>query len=421
MVDLIRGKLLNINIMEGRMSFILPLFLLFSVLFISKSNYSQNIVKNGSFEELILCPYTSYSYVDLAHNWFSIWGGGGSSDLYNKCDTSFYKGYGVPSNWNGYQYAKHGNGYVGQIFYIYHTIASGEIIETKLSQMMEKDSDYCVQFYVSLSDKSCWATDAIDVYFSMDTIFGSSYLADTIMPSLKNNIGIVADTMKWIKISGIYKSKGNESFITIGSFFVNRPVGFASIPCLNPFNTAYYYIDAISVYPCNAPVYKANCGDNKELCKGNSIQLGTHELPQYEYYWFKQGNLTDTLSKQAKPVFSPDTTTTYVLKVVDFKFDESWDTITVTVKECGLPGTCNVYPNPTWDNITFSFNKSIPPDTKITLYDVAGRLIRKITLNPVSGQKEFQMDLSTLAAGMYHYNIRFGEKDFFSGKVVLVR
>ena len=107
--------------------------------------------------------------------------------------------------------------------------------------------------------------------------------------------------------------------------------------------------------------------------------------------------------------------------MVDFKFDESWDTITVTVKECGLPGSCNVYPNPTFEFVTFSFNKPIPADTKISLFDVTGRLVKQIDINPVSLQKEFKFNLSTLAAGLYNYNIRFGEKDYFTGKVVLVR
>ena len=60
-----------------------------------------------------------------------------------------------------------------------------------------------------------------------------------------------------------------------------------------------------------------------------------------------QGNLLDTT---ATLTVSPSQTTSYVLVQKDFKFDETRDTVTVSVGNCPLPDYSNldfeIYPNP---------------------------------------------------------------------------
>ena len=327
----------------------------------------------------------------------------------------------VPSHGNGlgFQYAKYGNAYSGYIPFAVPTNRR-EYASTALSQELKFNEKYCVSFYVSLANYVDYGIEDIDVYFSIDTIQMKHILQDTINPQLTNSNGIITDTMNWIEISGKYIAKGGERFITIGNFNINRPTNNLQISSTgSPFS--YYYVDNVSVYTCNAPVYTAACGNDTTICLGNSIQLGTHQLEQYEYFWFEMGNEKDTLSTLGIPYFSPDTTTTYVLKVLDFKFDWSADTITVKVIECGKPTSLNVYPNPTYGELTFEFNKPIPIKTYISFYNMLGQKIKTFSLPESIENKSTKVNLSGLASGLYFYRVRIEGEESFKGKVVLLR
>lgn len=294
-----------------------------------------------------------------------------------------------------------------------------EYAATKLNKELKANEHYCISFFISLANFTNYGIEDIGAYFSYDTVQIEHIIADTINPQLINTNGIISDTLNWVEISGIYIAKGGERFITIGNFNVNRPTNYLKAHSSGGDYT-YYYVDNVSVYPCNAPVYSAACGNDTTICLGNSIQLGKHQFEQYEYFWFALGNEKDTLSKSAMPYFSPDITTTYILKVLDFKFDWSADTITVKVVECGKPTTLNVYPNPTNDIIKFKFNSPIPEQLKIELYDVIGRKIRVTNYQQNYEIKEVQLNLFDLASGMYFYRVVIGSEQKFCGKIVKV-
>jgi hypothetical protein len=92
---------------------------------------------------------------------------------------------------------------------------------------------------------------------------------------------------------------------------------------------SYYYIDDVSVYPCNTPVYAANAGASIAICKGDSAQIGSAPHAQYLYSWQPATGLSN--DSIANPYAKPTVTTTYYLHQKDFKFDETIDSVTVTV------------------------------------------------------------------------------------------
>jgi gliding motility-associated-like protein len=166
-------------------------------------------------------------------------------------------------------------------------------------------------------------------YLSNTVINLNTHYAIPVIPQIENPKGhFLSDTLNWMLVSGSFIASGGEQYITIGNFYVNDSTNYIQISNSKSHLT-YYYIDDVSVYPCNAPVYAANAGTNVTICKGDSVQIGTAPHAQYLYSWLPIAGLSDT--SIANPKASPAVTTTYYLHQKDFKFDETTDSVTVTV------------------------------------------------------------------------------------------
>jgi len=74
---------------------------------------------------------------------------------------------------------------------------------------------------------------------------------------------------------------------------------------------------------------------NFTMCKGNSIQINTNSS-MTQYQWWPNKGISDTTV--SSPVVSPDTTITYHIKAVDPTGCVDYDSITVYVIDCSLPG-----------------------------------------------------------------------------------
>ena len=199
---------------------------------------------------------------------------------------------------------------------------------------------YCLSLWIAISPYSIKTVDRYQVLFTPDKPVQNypplpSYILDS---AQFTHYGYITETDVWTRISGSFVADGSEAFMTYGVFdpldsivpFVNNPNGTTS---------AYYYIDDVALYPCDAPVDSANAGPDVFFCTGDSVQLGTHALPEYRYYWYMD---TVLVSQEARPVFAPTQTTTYTLLVKDFKFDESRDTVTAHWVNCDtIPLGCD--------------------------------------------------------------------------------
>ena len=430
------------------------------VFFVATINgQAQNLVYNGSFEirdsvfeqSMLVwsdCPWSddnpNHPQLPKAKGWMNpqglynnILSTGSTADFFHKCncDTnqvpSMYAGFvGVPKNyWFGYQYPRTGDGYGGIVYYGWndiHHIAGGERIQTKLISQLKQDNLYKMVYYLCKAENGSLSIESQGAYFSTNKMdvpgIYNGVFNNQLTPQVINTNGYITDTLNWTKMEGIFTANGGEQYLTIGNFLLDSGIAHYEHPA--PFwYWALYYIDDISVYPVNAPVCSANTGNDTLICQGNEIVLGKTNVPaqyksEYTFQWYYPNKENDIISTEEQYIVSPDTTTTYILKVMDFKFDVSWDTITVTVVDCSEPTNLIVFPNPTSNTVNFRFNSPIPNNMYIELYDIPGRRIKSVKYKQNFDLKEVQMNLFELAKGMYFYSVIINGKNRFAGKII---
>ena len=234
----------------------------------------QNLVPNPSFEEYTACPFYGGD-LHLATGWTTPTS---SSDFYHSC--SIHPWWGTPTNLGGYQIPKSGNGYAG--FFVYapqntSTPNQKEYMETELLSALEKDSFYQVKLYASLTNDSRYACDCIEVWFTPHFVKepgydtpGHIYVSHLIegYPQLATPEGFfLADTANWMELCWIYKAKGGEKFMTIGSFKENLSVSVITMPPSIPSSgVAYYYLDDISVEKIPQHIANTGLGEDITVC-----------------------------------------------------------------------------------------------------------------------------------------------------------
>ena len=415
---------------------------------------AQNLVFNGSFEirDSLQNPYTQKWYdcpysndaidvpmLNLAKGWTNIPGKYlnqwySTFDYYHSCNNDPITGYGacgipVNSQLTLYQYPRTGQGYTAGGFYHnsqYYNINPGELIQSKLIDLLEKDSLYLIRFFVNLANSSQISINSQGALLTNFAIqIGNLYaglLDSTITPQLLNQNGYIEDTLNWVEIKAIIKANGDEQYITLGNFNIRK--GYEKL--FNPnaqYALAAYAIDDISLFPMSAPIDSAMCGNDTVICLGNSIKLGKSNVKpeyrqEYSFEWSVLGKEDSVFSYDEHPVVTPDSTTTYIVKVIDFKFDKTTDSITVKVVDCAEPTSLIIYPNPTNDIVKFRFNSPIPKGLSITLYDITGRKLQTISYQQNIEIREIQMDLGNFAAGIYVYAVLINNEQKFKGKLI---
>jgi len=79
------------------------------------------------------------------------------------------------------------------------------------------------------------------------------------------------------------------------------------------------------------PPMIANAGPSESICRGDSVKLGAPVVAGLGYAWSPKAGLNDSTLSQ--PTVSPDSTTTYTLKVTGWGCTPSSDHVTVTVHQ----------------------------------------------------------------------------------------
>ena len=274
-----------------------------------------------------------------------------------------------------------------------------------------------------MANKFGLAIKEIGIYCSNDSITFNQLIADTINPSYINSDSIVEDTLNWIKVSGTFKAVGGEKYLTMGNFFINRPVTYKVIDP-NAL-VAYYYIDDIALYPINAPIVTAQCTNDTLICKGNAVAVGKTQIEQqykseYKHIWYELGKEQDTLSIEQFPVFYPNTTTSYVLKLTDFKYDVTYDTVTVNVIDCKQPTSLKVFPNPTNDIVNFSFNSPIPEGLSIEIFNILGQRVQLQAFSKDYSNYTLKINMEALSTSLYFYHVVIDSDVKFVGKIIKI-
>lgn len=402
------------------------LYILLTFVIIAKNSIAQlNLVPNPGFEEYRQTSSINPYVCDVDSNvvdWFTpqkdyIHSSTGSSDYINNNVGHFYCT--VNSNIGGHQMPFEGSAYVGIILRGYKKICdSRENIETILVQPL--DSGILYEFklhyvfgenmydFTGVHQLGALFTDTVNFCKYDSTCQGwLTFYPIITTPQIAFDIKNPIDSINWKEEVAMFVAKGGEEYLTIGSFENINPIP----------DNIYLFLDDISVIP----IYPANAGDSKKLCKGDSILIGDNNYTEYEYYWFKNGS-SDTLSKQGQIWVKPDTTTTYILHQTYNKNYPSSDTIVIDVNYnyCHKENGLIVYPNPGNGQFLFEFKNPIAGNVEIEVFDVIGRKVKDMRFESNDYRANFTVNMIGFGSGVYSYRLSNGE-NHFSGRLMVVK
>ncbi|MEI7596487.1 MAG: T9SS type A sorting domain-containing protein [Bacteroidota bacterium] len=401
--------------------------LLFSISSVSQSA-AQNLVLNGSFEEYYSFP-AFQGNIDSCKYWFQPLKES-TSDWFHKCyPWAANGGMGVPKNIWGNQYARTGKGYAGIVGYYKpysYWYDKREYIETKLASPLEGRKIYCVRFFVSLADSiSKFSINNMSTYFTTDSVLSNGYFLDYPFIDAQAQVSspqnqFLNDYQNWMEISGSFMAQGGEQFLTLGNFKKDSEIQIQTANSSILYKSAYYYIDDVVVYPCDAPVYTANAGDDVVLCnKEKNYELNTELIPEYNYVWYSLKGDTIGLTNKCTVNITKDTA--FVLQLTDFKYDVSYDTIAISIKDCNVyTPEFNIYPNIISDNTLQIHSKHFEGNVSVLLYDAIGKLIYKQAINISQPDQTTTLKTMDLASGFYVCKIMNGNEVLKSERVVVV-
>ncbi len=234
-------------------------------LFLTNKLQSQNLVLNSGFDSIITCP-DGTKISEITPHWFSATKHG-TPDVFNSCAPA--SSFGVPNSGLNKQDARSLNGYAG--IEIYSKVESNgrEYLQTKLTEKLEKNTQYFVRFFVSpiafpkrLGYRQSY-TNAISLKFTKTLLSDTTTSAKFYYPSIGNRKDLIKDTIGWTPVSGCYKAIGEEQFMTIGNFTPNKEMMIEN-EVVDQVGKLYYYIEDVSVMKFNP------LPDTLFLCKGDS-------------------------------------------------------------------------------------------------------------------------------------------------------
>jgi gliding motility-associated-like protein len=220
-------------------SIILLLFLNFT-----STAISQNLVINPSFEDHTHCPVSTWDY-EFVKDW--IFMSGTCLSYLHLCANNDEAG--VPYNWLGFQNANSGVAYMCLMAksWDFDPDRRGYITGIFSTNLL-KDSIYCIRYYVNLCDVSNGAIQNVDAYIHdtllVGNVIGTVNNLTNFDPQIKSS-HILSDTANWEEISGLYKAKGGERYISIGNF--NSDANTTMVNFGDGATRIDYYIDDVSV------------------------------------------------------------------------------------------------------------------------------------------------------------------------------
>jgi len=232
----------------------------------------QNILENGNFEHLIVCP-KSLSELTV-FNWYNTVETA-TADVFSLCTypTSLshpnilrlppFEG----QNYLGLKPAIKDNGY-------------REYVSCKLKTRMKRGKKYKIVIAIAIPDESDFRVNHLDIYFSNEPAKGESELIPIIdEPSITFDLSNIDTLCRWKKFEAIYEAEGGESNICIGNFqklkrrdlIKIREKGVSNPKLFRGF--AYTCIDDVQVIDLSAPppVVKENVSNTTQVIEKKEV------------------------------------------------------------------------------------------------------------------------------------------------------
>ena len=229
----------------------------------------NNLVTNPSFESTGKGKLKKLKQITVAENWESPTEL--NADLFDKTRALPCS---APNNSFGKEFPMDGNRYAGIVAYSYNNKEPRTYIQTHLLGSLTKDVEYCVKYYVSLSDLSKYAVNNLGAYLGKNPLAEESK-TDIIFEKEKefNQVvllpgnKVINSRYNWEPVCGVYKASGKENFLVIGNFHNNKDTKFEKLKKLKNFQgtqipKAYYYIDQVEVFIIEDP---ADCDCSNQM------------------------------------------------------------------------------------------------------------------------------------------------------------
>lgn len=236
-----------------------------------------NLVPNSDFENTKTKTLKTYGMLnDLTTDWFSATKA--PADVF----AEGVKGekVSVPTNTYGKQEPSSGSVYAGFVGYTKDKKRTRSYLEVELTDELEKNQMYCVQFRVSLGDLSKYGVNHIGAVLSDRKIVQPNTGAMVRDIDIKDRSNKTYTTMDgWETVCGTIVGTGQEEYLIIGCFGGDtdlkiekqkRPRDVTGAQVM----VAYYYVDDVTVTPIDA---KSQCAcspaDNRQpdLIYGSSM------------------------------------------------------------------------------------------------------------------------------------------------------
>ena len=239
----------------------------------AQDDEETNLVPNGDFEATETKRLKSFGQMaEFTENWFDgtqepcdIFAGGIKSEKVS-----------IPLNEFGKQAAQSGNIYAGFRAYTKDKKLNRTYLEVQLTEKLEENQMYCVEFSISMADLSKYAVNNIGAVVSERKVVQPNTGAMVRDLDVKERTNKVFKAMDaWETVCGTVVGTGQEEYLIIGCFAGDsdlqieknkRPrdvIGGQSFD-------AYYYIDDVKLYPVEA---KSQC----------SCSVGTSTQPDLIY------------------------------------------------------------------------------------------------------------------------------------------
>ncbi len=276
------------------------------------SMLAQNFVVNGDFE-IVDCEFV---WMPGTPDWY-MW-----SDYYAAHHTCIASEgpYGVPSSLSGFQNPQSGEGYGEMLpFGGPNDLGFSErsYIKGELSQWLSPDSLYYCSFYVSAIDPETENLEqvghtafvgGIGAYFSADPFFNSEdaqyFDADIESP----DDYIIADSIGWYKIEGIFQPTAYAQFISIGCFKDEQELDTLHIFDLSDEGLYWsgYFIDNVQVTYADPVYYSLDLGNDTIVCTGSNWQIELNATENFQSYLWSNDATTSSITVTQEGIYWVD-------------------------------------------------------------------------------------------------------------------
>jgi len=191
-------------------------FFTLSFLFASFAVFGQNLIPDGSAEDVVECP-SSFGNIDgYTSSWQSF---RGSPDFWHSCSTNEGLGW---NNSLGFQEPRSGEGYLGLLTFSKNTPNVREYLGVELSEPLVVGQEYFLTFHVSRAHQSNTlnaATNNIGALFLMENDLNPAEQGPTPNMATFNETEIVEDTINWVEMSYQFIADEAYQYVAFGNFF----------------------------------------------------------------------------------------------------------------------------------------------------------------------------------------------------------